>query len=31
MDLTIWIPITFSLGVITMILCYAFLEVCENI
>lgn len=31
MDLTVWIPITFSLGVVTMALCYAFLKACEKI
>ena len=31
MDLTVWIPITFSLGVVTMLLCFAFLEACEKI
>jgi hypothetical protein len=31
MDLTTWIPLTFGLGVGTMLLCYAFLIACENI
>jgi hypothetical protein len=31
MDLTIWVPVTFFLGVGAMLLCYAFLIVCENI
>jgi hypothetical protein len=31
MDLMIWVPITFSLGVGVMALCYAFLIACENI
>ena len=31
MDLTIWIPFTFFLGVGAMALCYAFLIACENI
>jgi hypothetical protein len=31
MDLTVWIPITFSLGIVTMLLCYAFLKACEKI
>ena len=31
MDLTIWIPLTFGLGVVTMLLCYAFLKACEKI
>lgn len=31
MDLTIWIPFTFLLGVGVMALCYAFLIACENI
>lgn len=31
MDLMIWIPFTFCLGVGMMLLCYAFLIACENI
>ena len=31
MDLMTWIPLTFALGVGTMLLCYAFLIACENI
>jgi hypothetical protein len=31
MDLTIWVPVTFMLGIVTMSLCYAFLIACENI
>lgn len=31
MDLTIWLPAMFGLGVVTMGLCYAFLIACENI
>jgi hypothetical protein len=31
MDLTIWIPAMFMLGLVTMGLCYAFLIACENI
>ncbi len=31
MDLMTWIPITFFLGVGTMVLCYAFLIACEKI
>jgi hypothetical protein len=31
MDLTIWVPVTFTLGIVTMCLCYAFLIACENI
>jgi hypothetical protein len=31
MDLWTWIPLTFGLGVVTMIVCYAFLKACERI
>jgi hypothetical protein len=31
MDLTIWLPAMFILGMVTMGLCYAFLIACENI
>jgi hypothetical protein len=31
MDLTIWLPAMFMLGIVTMGLCYAFLIACENI
>ena len=31
MDLMIWVPATFLLGVGAMLLCYAFLIACENI
>ncbi len=31
MDLMTWVPITFLLGVGTMVLCYAFLIACGNI
>jgi hypothetical protein len=31
MDLMIWVPVTFLLGVGSMLVCYAFLIACENI
>ena len=31
MDLTIWLPAMFTLGLVVMGLCYAFLFACENI
>jgi len=31
MDLTVWIPATFSLGLLLMVLVYVFLIGCENI
>jgi hypothetical protein len=31
MDLTIWIPITFAIGIGLFTLCYGFLIACENI
>jgi hypothetical protein len=31
MDLTIWLPAMFILGIVSMGLCYAFLIACENI
>lgn len=31
MDLTIWLPAMFMLGMVAMGLCYAFLIACENI
>ena len=31
MDLTIWLPAMFILGLVSMGLCYAFLIACENI
>jgi len=31
MDLMTWIPFTFGLGVVAMLLCYAFLKACEKI
>ena len=31
MDLMIWAPFTFLLGVGAMLLCYAFLIACKNI
>ena len=31
MDLMIWVPFTFLLGVGAMLLCYTFLIACENI
>ena len=31
MDLVIWVPFTFFLGVGAMLLCCAFLIACENI
>ena len=31
MDLTVWIPLTFGLGIVTMLICYAFLKACEKI
>ena len=31
MDLMIWVPVTFLIGVGSMLVCYAFLIACENI
>jgi hypothetical protein len=31
MNLTIWIPLTFGLGIVSIIVCYAFLKACEKI
>jgi hypothetical protein len=31
MDLTIWLPVTFSIGIGLFALCYGFLIACENI
>jgi hypothetical protein len=31
MNLTFWIPLTFGLGIVTMLICYAFLKACEKI
>jgi hypothetical protein len=31
MNLAIWIPITFGLGIAVLLLCFAFLEACEKI
>jgi hypothetical protein len=31
MDLAVWIPLTFGLGIVTMLVCYAFLKACEKI
>lgn len=31
MDLTIWLPAMFLLGLVTMGLCYAFITACEKI
>jgi hypothetical protein len=31
MNLTIWLPAMFILGMVTMGLCYSFLIACENI
>jgi len=31
MDLVVWLPAMFLLGLGTMILCYAFISACENI
>jgi hypothetical protein len=31
MDLLTWIPLTIGLGVLSMILCYAFLVACNRI
>jgi hypothetical protein len=31
MDLTIWLPAMFLLGLITMAACYAFISACEKI
>jgi hypothetical protein len=31
MDLTVWLPAMFLLGIVSMGLCYAFLIACEKI
>jgi len=31
MDLAIWIPLTFGLGIAMFLLCFGFLEACEKI
>ena len=31
MNLVIWLPAMFALGIVSMALCYAFLIACENI
>jgi hypothetical protein len=31
MNLMAWIPISFGLGIATLLLCFAFLEACEKI
>lgn len=31
MDLTLWIPATIALGLLTMALLFAFLEACDNV
>ena len=31
MDLTIWLPAMFLLGVVSMVGCYAFIRACEKI
>ncbi len=31
MNLVIWLPAFFGLGVVSMILCYAFISACEKI
>jgi len=31
MDLTIWLPAMFLLGLVTMGLCYAFITACEKV
>jgi hypothetical protein len=31
MNLTIWIPLTFGLGIVSMLVFYAFLKACEKI
>jgi hypothetical protein len=31
MDLVLWLPLTFGLGLAVMGLCYAFIGVCERI
>ena len=31
MDLTVWIPVTFVLGLVTMGICIAFVSACERI
>jgi len=30
-NLETWIPLTFGIGIVTMMLCYAFLKACEKI
>ena len=31
MNLTVWLPAMFSLGLVTMTLCFAFIGACEKI
>jgi len=31
MNLAIWIPISFGLGIAVLLLCFGFLEACEKI
>jgi hypothetical protein len=31
MNLEIWLPAMFSLGLVSMVLCYLFIIACENI
>ena len=31
MDLLVWLPAMFVLGLVTMVSCYAFIDACEKI
>ncbi len=31
MDLTVWLPLTFALGLVVMLLLFAFLEACDQV
>jgi hypothetical protein len=31
MNLVVWLPAFFALGVVAMVLCYAFISACERI
>ena len=31
MNLAVWLPLMFLLGIVAMGLCYAFIDACENI
>jgi hypothetical protein len=31
MNLVVWLPVMFALGLVSMIACYAFIDICDKV